>query len=96
MRVGTIFTFDTSHKTKWDRVRFFRQLYGYTEFSNFGKYTYYRSGLISNVPYLRPTESVIIINNKHAKLLREFFKNEKVRFSEHRIILTEKESRNLS
>jgi len=96
MITGTIFTFDTGHKTNWDRVRFFRGLYGHTEFSNFGKYTYDRPGILSTIPHIRPTESVIIVNNKNAKLLREFLKNENARFSEHKIILTEKEFRNLS
>jgi len=92
MRTAALFTFDTSHKQLKEKTRFYRELYGYTDSSYFGKYVYERKGILSDIPHLRPTESVVILKSEHRHLLRDFLKKEKVRFSEHKIILSKEEA----
>jgi hypothetical protein len=79
-----------------EKTRFYRELYGYTDSSYFGKYLYERKGILSDIPHLRPTESVIILKPEHSNLVKDFLKKEKVRFSEHKIILTKEETSKLT
>lgn len=93
VHVGVMFTFDTKSKTT--RTRFYRKLYGFKDVSHFGKYHYEREGLLTNIPYLKPTNSTIIVRIRDALLLRKFFKKYNVRFSEHIGFLTIKEAKTL-
>ncbi|MBU5537112.1 MAG: hypothetical protein QW818_00580 [Candidatus Aenigmatarchaeota archaeon] len=88
MPIATLFTFDTTHKHLKEKTKFYRRLYGYADSSCYGKYFYERQGLLSSIPHIRPTESVIILKTKYSSLLRDFLKKEKVKFSEHKVILT--------
>ncbi len=91
MPTATIFTYDTSHRKLMLRSRFYWKLYGRTHSSKFGKYVYEEKGMLSGIRHLRPTESVVIVGNANAPVLREFFTAENARFSEHKIILSGKE-----
>lgn len=92
--VGVMFTYDALLAPP-DRVRFYRRLYGYTDMSNHRRYTYKRSGLLSEIPYLKTTDSTIIVKRSHAQSVRKFFKASGVRYTEHLAILNKREAQKL-
>jgi hypothetical protein len=58
-----------------ERARFFRRLYGYVDRSNYGRYTYERRGLMSEIPHLSPARSVIIVRDEDAGKLVSFLRS---------------------
>lgn len=38
-----------------------RLLFGYTEYSNYGKYTYKRKGILEEIPYFKLTKAVVVV-----------------------------------
>lgn len=98
LQINTIaieFTFDLKIKENTERLKFYRGLYGWKSSSNFGKYLYIKDGILSNIKYLKPTRSTIIVSIKNAKVLRNFFKKYKVVFNEKIILLDKLEARKL-
>ncbi|MBN2127552.1 MAG: hypothetical protein JW703_04130 [Candidatus Diapherotrites archaeon] len=60
--------------------KLFRALYGYTQnvTKSTGKtHRYFREGVLTNVPYLRPGKNCVIIPKEHLNPLIEFFKTGK-------------------
>ncbi|MFH1786160.1 MAG: hypothetical protein ABH829_00700 [archaeon] len=62
-KTATLITYDLSSgsMSKSQASLFHKRLYGYTDSSHGGKYTYKRKGLLSEMPHLNPSRSVIII-----------------------------------
>jgi len=58
------------------RTKLHRELYGYKDISNRGKYNYRREGLIHKIKCKKITDSVILTNADHARevvrLLRKY------------------------
>ncbi|HLD07253.1 MAG TPA: hypothetical protein VJC16_07040 [Candidatus Nanoarchaeia archaeon] len=58
------------------RTMLHRELYGYKDSSNHGKYSYVRTGLLKKTQAKRITDAVILITETHAKeltnLLRKY------------------------
>ncbi len=63
------------------RNRFKRELVGYKDYSNMGKYNYERGGLLSNIPNYRPIRSVIIIKEKDKNKIVSLLKRYKARYN---------------
>lgn len=61
------------------RTRLQRELYGYKDSSNHGKYKYERSGLLNNLEHKRITDGVILIANQHASKLTSLLKKYKAK-----------------
>ena len=57
--------------TPTTRNLFKRELNGYKDVSNNGKYSYVRKGLLQKLPHLMPIRSVIIIADKDKKKIIE-------------------------
>ncbi len=93
--LGIEFTFDCNLKGS-KKVNFFRELYGCKRISHGGKYVYIKDGILSNMKYLKPTRSTIILSIKDAKTLRKFFKKNKINFNEKIIFLNKTESKELN
>ena len=71
---------ETTKHSSYTYQKLFRALYGYTQNvtkSNGKAYRYYRKGILSNVPYLRPGKNCVIIPPKAFALLDSFFKTGK-------------------
>lgn len=66
------------------RTRFNRELYGYNDKSNHGRYDYKRKGILSGLKYHKPFDSVIILNSKSRKVI-EFLKKYKAKYISYRI-----------
>ena len=51
-----------------------RKIYGYTEFSNYSKYKYERTGILSNIGYEKLSRACILIDEKDAAGVIDKFK----------------------
>lgn len=56
------------------RRRFFRDLRGYVDRSQFGKYEYDRDGLLTEIPHVSLTRGVIIVAHEDAPRLVRFLR----------------------
>lgn len=68
----TIICYTLKKTTPTTRNKFKRELLGYTDHSNKGKYKYKRKGILQNIPHLRPIRSTIIIENKNKQKIIKF------------------------
>jgi|SaaInlStandDraft_4_1057021.scaffolds.fasta_scaffold58856_2 hypothetical protein len=92
--IAIMFTYKIiGFKTK--KTNIYRRLKGYTDKSKNGKYTYERKGILSDLKYIKPSSNVIIIKHNDAKTLRNFFKTQKIQFSEQIIILNQNQAKEL-
>jgi len=89
--LGIEFTFDFKGEGK----KFYRELYGWKSPSNFGRYLYIKDGILSNIDYLKPTKSTIIVSRVDAKVIRSFFKKNEVVFNEKIVVLNKSEAKEL-
>ena len=73
-KTATLITYELNGKdmTKSQVSLFHKRLYGYTDSSHGGKYTYQRKGLLSDIPHLNPSRSVIIIPKGESKKVLGF------------------------
>ncbi|MEO0093492.1 MAG: hypothetical protein ABIK93_00410 [candidate division WOR-3 bacterium] len=53
-----------SNLTPTQAIKIRRKLYGYTDFSQFGKYRYSRAGILAQIPHQRILPGVILIEQK--------------------------------
>ena len=57
------------------RTLLHRKLYGYTDISNHGRYTYRRQGLLQKVKAERVTDGVLLVAEKQAKKIVALLSN---------------------
>lgn len=57
------------------RTQLHKELYGYQDFSNHGRYKYKRQGLLQKIKGQRIIDAVIIVAEDHAKELIDLLKN---------------------
>jgi len=77
-----------------ERARFFRQLYGYTDNSQYGKYSYRREGLLDRVGYVRFSRGVFIIRKDALATVKRFMKG-KAKIATRMVKLTAKDRKRL-
>ncbi|MDD4250573.1 MAG: hypothetical protein PHX27_00050 [Candidatus ainarchaeum sp.] len=68
---------DNIKHSSYTYQKLFRAIYGYTQAvykSNGKTYHYYRPGVLSNVPFIRPGKNCVIIPQSAFQKLQEFFK----------------------
>ena len=65
------------HSTK---MRIHRELYGYKDISNHGKYTYKRGGILETIKHKKILDGVIMINHEDASKLTKIFNKYSVKF----------------
>ena len=87
--VGVLFVF------KIKKPKFVRELYGYSDKSNFGRYNYKRDGLLSRLKHTKPSKSAVIVKREEAHVLRSFLKKCNAPFTERLVILDPKEAKRL-
>ena len=63
MRKGKIICYNLkpANLTKGEIVRFQMELSGRDNRSNYGRYTYYREGLLDKIPHIKPVRSVVVV-----------------------------------
>jgi len=70
-----------------ERTRFFRELYGCTDKSNYGRYTYKRKGILGAIPHRMLVRAVVIVRKRDAKKLIDFLSN-KAEVHARKVVLT--------
>lgn len=71
---------DNIKHSSYSYQKLFRALYGYTQMvgkSSGKKYNYFRKGVLSEVPIIRPRKNCVVIPPEHFQRLIEFFKTGK-------------------
>ena len=71
---------DSMKLSSYTYQKIFRAIYGYTQNvkkSNGKRYHYYRQGLLTDVPYIRPGKNCVIVPKEALNRLVEFFKTGK-------------------
>ena len=77
-------------------VRFFRELYGYKDYSNNGKYTYNRSGLLDDISHVKLVRGVIIAKRKDLSTIEDFMGKFGAEYHIQTVKLTEEDQKILS
>ncbi len=91
---GTLIAFKLKKEVKsTERTRFFRTLYGCTDKSYYGKYTYTRNGILDDIPHRVLIRAVIIVREEDAKELIGFLSDKAVVYA--REVVLDKEDRTL-
>jgi len=62
-----LIAYDLSGLSQDYKVRVNRKLFGYTEYSTYGKYQYEREGVLDKVPHLKILRGGIIVKKEHHK-----------------------------
>lgn len=79
MKYILVYSFDSIKPKK--RLEFNRKLYGYTDYSNNGQYTYIREGLLDPDKYEKLTKGVVLMDKKPRgliKLLKDYSSNYRI------------------
>lgn len=96
MEIGVLIAFGVKSKLPpTQKTKFFRELYGYIERSNYSRYTYERSGLLTGRPYISPIKSVLIIREDDKEEVVGFFKEYRVETFVRGVILTKTDMKKL-
>jgi len=66
------------------RTKFNRELYGYEDKSNHGRYNYKRKGILTKIPHEKPLEAIIIC--KTPENIIKHLKKYKAKYIKHKII----------
>ena len=70
----TLLLYDLKNKINVEKTHIVRSLFGYTDKSNRGKYSYKREGLLSKFKYERWNKSAIIVNSEDEKEVKSVLK----------------------
>ena len=68
------------------RLQFNRKLYGYSDSSNFGKYNYFRKGILEPSSYERFAKGVVLMNRKPKNLIK-FLKSYRAKYRILKVIV---------
>lgn len=62
------------------KVKICRELYGYKNYSNYGKYVYKRKGVLDTVKHKKILNSIIITNKENMKIIVDILKKYNVKY----------------
>ncbi len=83
------YTLDKSRFTQVVRNRFRKELLGYTDFSNKGRYKYHRTGLLDSVPHIKLIRSIFIIKKENREKFITFLDKYNAKYFVRDVRLTE-------
>lgn len=72
MKYLLVYSFESISPKK--RLEFNRKLYGYSDYSNFGSYSYFRKGILDPKICKRITKGVVLFNKKSKNLIKHLKK----------------------
>ena len=73
----TLVKYNTKHLTKEEKTNFSREIFGFQDKSNKGKYTYKRKGTLTKYIYDKVGKSAFLIETKNEKkIIKEMYKYE--------------------
>jgi len=93
MKLGTLISYNLTDLTQPERNRLCRKLYGWKDKSQYSKYTYYRKGLLDEIPHLNPTKSVVVVRKKDSKRVLSLLRKYNVKVFVRDIILKKSDLR---
>jgi len=70
----TMMLYDLKNKGNIEKTHIIRSLFGYTDKSNHGGYTYNRDGLLSKFKHEKIDKSVIVVNRKDEARVKNILK----------------------
>jgi len=85
---GIIVSYWLKGRSSTERTRFNRKFLGYTDKSQFGKYTYFRGGLITKIPHVHVSNSLFIILEDDLKQVKCFCDEYNIDLFIRKVILT--------
>ena len=72
MELGVIFSYWLKGRSPGERTQFNRRFLGYTDKSQFGKYSCRREGLMSRIPHVHVSNSLFIIREEDLDKIKNF------------------------
>jgi len=85
---GIIISYWQKGRSPVERNQFNRKFLGYKDKSQFGKYTYYRGGLITEIPHVHVSNSLFIILEDDLKQVKNFCDDYNVDLFIRKVVLT--------
>ena len=79
-----------------EKERFRRIFLGYKDKSNHGNYEYHRLGVLSDIPHLKPTKSLIIVRNSDKKKILDVLKKFDAQYFVWKILLNKQDYKKLT
>ena len=80
-------TYKTQELNASEKSKLSKKLYGYTDKSHYGEYSYERKGLLDNTTYIKISKNTFIIPAKDWKPIEEELKKRKANIKTWDIIL---------
>lgn len=87
---ATLICYTLEKTTQTQRTALNRELNGYTDHSNKGKYKYKRKGILQNIPYIKPGKSVIITKKQYKNKILKTLKKYKAKTNYYNIQINNK------
>lgn len=75
----TLILYDLNDKIPKDKTNIIRKLFGYSDKSNCGNYSYERKGLISDIPHERGYKSTLMVDAKYEVQIIDILKQFKLK-----------------
>ncbi|KXB03334.1 hypothetical protein AKJ48_03995 [candidate division MSBL1 archaeon SCGC-AAA261O19] len=72
---GSIIVYQTSNLSRHKATKFSRELHGYKDRSNKGRYVYHRPGLLDEIPSRELIRGAVIIKRRDLDKVLEFMKS---------------------
>jgi len=76
-------------------MRLCRRFYGYTDYSNRGRYRYRRPGFLSRIPHVRVIRNVVLVREEDGPRVVEFLKQHRAEVHEWTVELRPQDARAL-
>ncbi len=91
---GRLIVFKLYGRVKHAEVmRFCKQFYGYTDYSNRGRYRYFRPGFLSGIPHVRVMRNVVLVREEDGPRVVEFLKRHRAEVHEWTVELRPQDER---
>ena len=96
MKVGSLICYTLgSDVTSIQRNKLRKLLLGYNDYSNKGRYRYFRDGLLTEIPSIHLIRSVFIVKNEDCEKVLMLLKEFEATIYVKKVILTEEDCRRL-
>ncbi|MGC8622091.1 MAG: hypothetical protein ACP5U0_09275 [Caldisphaera sp.] len=86
---GIIFNYWLEGRNSVERSVINRKFLGYVDKSQYGKYSYVREGLMTNIPHIHVSNSLFIVRQEDLNKIISFFEEYKVELFFRKVVLTE-------
>ena len=96
MQLGVIIYYSLEGLLPKDKTKFCRTFLGYNDKSQFGRYTYVRSGLLDDIPHVRIAPSLLIVDKEAQPKIENFVKDFDIDLFVRRVVLEKDDIRKLS